>query len=209
MIRDQSMHHITWHHIAMTSLTWTQTTKQPLQSIPPFPPHFLPSFDSSFLLSFLPSLFPPFPISFFSFLLSFFPPFLLLSFFLSFFLSFLPFPAYATSSLRIPHRNITIMHFNIWFPHILNYFALLVSYSTYSLIILLNVWSEPATFVSAVLLVAATMLRLGLPHINVLSKVSDEMRWVWYSILHITSYITLNFILYRMLCIIRFVIIHK
>lgn len=51
---------------------------------------------------------------------------------------------------------------------------------------LLNLWSEPATFVSAVLLVAATMLRLGLPHINVLSKVSDEMRWVWHSILDIT-----------------------
>lgn len=31
--------------------------------------------------------------------------------------------------------------------------------------------SEPATFVSAVLLVSATMLRLALPHVNILSKI--------------------------------------
>ena len=31
--------------------------------------------------------------------------------------------------------------------------------------------SEPSTFISAVLLVASSMLRLGLPHVNVLSKV--------------------------------------
>eukprot|EP01038_Epipyxis_sp_PR26KG_P011638 gene11638-15588_t len=30
--------------------------------------------------------------------------------------------------------------------------------------------SQPATFVSAVLLVTSTMLRLGLPHVNILSK---------------------------------------
>lgn len=31
--------------------------------------------------------------------------------------------------------------------------------------------SQPATFISAVLLVTSTMLRLGLPHVNVLTKV--------------------------------------
>jgi hypothetical protein len=36
---------------------------------------------------------------------------------------------------------------------------------------LLNISSQPTTFLSAVLTVAASMLRLGLPHINVLSKV--------------------------------------
>ena len=47
--------------------------------------------------------------------------------------------------------------------------------------------SEPSTFVSAVLLVTSSMLRLGLPHVNVLSKVricntiltylTDEDKW--------------------------------
>jgi hypothetical protein len=31
--------------------------------------------------------------------------------------------------------------------------------------------SQPATFISAVLLVTSTMLRIGLPHVNVLTKV--------------------------------------
>ena len=34
-----------------------------------------------------------------------------------------------------------------------------------------NNHSQPTTFVSAVLTVAASMLRLGLPHINVLTKI--------------------------------------
>lgn len=33
--------------------------------------------------------------------------------------------------------------------------------------------SQPATFISAVLLVTSTMLRLGLPHVNVLTKVQQ------------------------------------
>ena len=36
--------------------------------------------------------------------------------------------------------------------------------------------SEPSTFISAVLLVASSMLRLGLPHVNVLSKVSTTIQ---------------------------------
>jgi hypothetical protein len=35
--------------------------------------------------------------------------------------------------------------------------------------------SQPATFISAVLLVTCTMLRLGLPHVNVLTKVGNAV----------------------------------